>query len=234
MSGERLLMKKRTVGASLAATALMGMISATSASAVEYRAHWLLDEPNNPSIAYDATSNANNGQNENITGTGTGYIFNGSSRVVVADSASLSPGASDFQFGVTVVSGVPTAGTDYDLLRKGFASTAGGEFKVEILNVSNKARPMCLVKDSLKHVASIRGGPAAGIADGKAHSITCSKTSSGVTITVDGVSKTKTIAATLGIVANSGSLTLGAKDGYSPGDVNGDWSKVTLLDAWMA
>jgi hypothetical protein len=227
-------MKKRTVGATLVATALLGTVSATSASAVEYRAHWLLDEPNTPAVAYDATSNANNGQNENVTGTGTGYIFNGSSRVVVADSPSLSPGASDFQFGVTVVSGVPTAGTDYDLLRKGFSSTVGGEFKVEILNVNNKARPMCLVKDSLKHVASIRGGPTSGIADGKAHDITCSKNSTGVTITVDGVSKTKTITATLGTVANSGPLTLGAKDGYSPGNVNGDWSKVTLLDAWMS
>jgi hypothetical protein len=228
-------MKKRTVAASLAATALLGMFSAISASAtVGFRAHWLLDEPNNPAIAFDATTNANNGQNENITGTGTGYVFNGTSRVVVPDSPSLSPGTSDFQFGVTVVSGVPATGTDYDLLRKGFSSTVGGEFKVEILNVSNKARPLCLVKDSLKHVASIRGGPTAGIADGKSHDIVCSKTSSGVTITVDGASQTKTITATLGIVANSGSLTLGAKDGFSPGDVNGDWSKVTLLDAWMA
>jgi hypothetical protein len=227
-------MKKRTVGASLVATALLGTVSATSASAVDYRAHWLLDEPNNPAIAYDATANHNNGQNANITGTGSGYVFDGTSRVVVPDSASLSPGTDAFQFGVTVVSGVPAVGTDYDLLRKGFSSTVGGEFKVEILNVNDKARPMCLVKDSLKHVASIRGGPTAGIADGKAHVITCSKTSTGVTITVDGVSKTKTITATLGIVANSGTLTLGAKDGYAPGNVNGDWSKVTLLDAWMA
>jgi hypothetical protein len=138
----------------------------------------------------------------------------------------LSPGAADFSYSVQIITDTPAAKTDYDVMRKGLASTSGGEYKVEVVNAGGVAKALCLVKDSNKHVASIRGGP--NLNDGKAHTILCTKTATGVTLKIDTIKRTytKTVTGGLGSVANAGSLTIGAK-----ADSGGDWFSGTVLDA---
>ena len=203
--------------ASVATTALPG-------SAATDRARWLLNETAG-AVAFDATGNGNNGTAENTIGDGAGYRFNGvNSRVVVPSSSSLNPGTAPFSFSVTFSTSAPLgAGEDYDLLRKGLAATKGGEYKVEIIQTNGQGRALCLVKDALKVTASIRG--TTNLVDGKTHTITCSKTSTGVTMFVDGLApRTKTVPL-LGSVSNTASLVLGAKA------EGGDWYNGYLAEA---
>jgi hypothetical protein len=213
----------------LAAAAATVALSAPAAQAATFGAHWALDETGTPPAKAVDDLNGNTGTPKNVTGDGTGYTFGGGSGVsgvTVPDSDSLSPGSADFSFTVQLTTTLPAPGTDYDVLRKGLASTVGGEYKIEVLNVNGVAKAMCLVKDAAKHVARIQWSPRGGIADGRTHTITCSKTSTGVTLTLDGSSHSKVNSAGIGTVANSGSLFIGMKS-----DSGGDQFVGKIFDA---
>jgi len=201
------------------------------AQAVGFGAHWALNEPGTPAQAFDSSGNGNTGTNTAVVGDGQGYVFNGSSsRVTVDDSASLSPGAADFEFGVTLKTTLPAAGTDYDVLRKGLASTAGGEYKIEILNVKGLAKAMCLVKDADKHVASVRWAPKGGLDLTQRHTITCRKSSTGISLQLDSFPvRRKNNANGIGSVGNSGSLFIGIKS-----DAGGDAFSGEIFDAHVS
>jgi hypothetical protein len=215
----------------LAAAVLLGSTPVAvngPAGAAGLRAHWALSEQGSPpSVADDDSGNGNDGTPfGGVGGDGDSFTFDGTGRVVIPDAPDLNPGTDDFSFSVTFTTTLPPVGTDYDLLRKGFARTRGGEYKVEVINVKGKAKGLCLVKDSLKHSGSIRLGGRT-LANGKPHTITCSKTANGVTIAVDGLTpRTRTVTGGLGVVGNGAALTLGAKDA-----AGGDWFVGRLIDA---
>jgi hypothetical protein len=215
----------------LAIIAGVAGVTAPSAGAATVRAHWGFNEPGTPTTAVDDSGNSNNGANRAIVGTGDGYTFNGSnSAVIVPNSASLNPGTANFSFAATLVTQLPAAGTDYDVLRKGLASTTGGEYKIEVVRVNGQAKALCLVKDAAKHVASLRWAPAGGLADGRQHTITCSKTPTGVTLQVDAFApRTKTNANGIGSISNTSSLFIGVK-----ASGGGDAFAGTLYDAWVS
>ncbi len=100
---------------------------------------------------------------------------------------------------------------DYDLIRKGLSSTSGGEYKMEVLPRKNytKAKAFCYFKDSTKKVGKIINGP--NLADGRWHTLSCTKTSEGVELSVDGTTYTNQVL--LGSISNSAPLTIGAKTG---------------------
>ncbi len=216
----------------LGALVALGAPDGAAAAEPTNRAVWLLDETGTPTTAVDSSGFGNHGTNYNIAGTGSGYQFNGtSSRVVVPDADSLDPGTAAFSFGVTIVMTTPPVqGETYDVLRKGISSTKGGEFKIEIKHVKGTARARCLVKDANKVVAAIIAPTS--LANGVPHSIACSKTALGVSITVDSLTpRTKTVAA-LGPVSNTSLLALGAKaEGTASSGF--DWYRGTINDAWV-
>jgi hypothetical protein len=81
----------------------------------------------------------------------------------------------------------------------------------------------CLFKDAGGHVSTIRG--TTSLADGKPHTITCAKTSTTISLTVDG--RTQTKAVSLGSISNTAPVTLGYKLGG--GDwYRGDMDQVTI------
>jgi hypothetical protein len=162
-----------------------------------------------------------------VTMDGSAYQFNGSSSVVVVPtSASLNPGTDAFSFSVTFQTDVPPGnGLDYDLMRKGLTTTSGGEYKVELLQANGKARALCVIKDSAKKALQIRG--TTDLADGQVHTITCSRTSSGLTVVVDNLAP-RTKAGSTGSVSNSAPLALGAK---AEGGAEADWFNGKLLEA---
>lgn len=217
-----------------AAAAVLVAVAPPASMAAEQIPHgeWSLDEPGSPATASDTSGFDNHGANHDIVGNGTGYQFNGtSSRVVVADSPSLDPGSADFTFGVTLVMTTPPdLGETFDILRKGLASTSGGAYKLEVKNTKGVAKARCLVKDSTK-VAAATMAPTS-LANGVPHTITCSKTSTGVTVRVDALTtRTKTVAH-LGSVSNTKELALGAKAGSSA-STGFDWYRGILEDAWV-
>jgi len=194
---------------------------------------WLFDEPGpTPATALDSSGRGNDGTNFNIVADGQAYTFNGTdSRVVVPDRASLDPGSTDFSFGLTLqMAQPPLVGESFDVLRKGLSGTKGGEYKLEIVQSSGKALGRCEVKDGAKVTAAIRAGTS--LADNRPHTVTCRKTSTGVSIIVDGVTRgTRTVAA-LGSVANASSLAMGAKaEGSAP--TGFDWYLGKLHEAWV-
>jgi hypothetical protein len=223
-----------------AVTALMTLGAPHAVAAdQDFLGHWTLDEIGSPPTAVDSSGYGNNGANYNVTGDGSGYAFNGvSSRVIVPTSASLNPGSANFSFGVTVSMSTPPSpvGETYDVLRKGLATTKGGNYKIEVKNVNGKALARCVVKsfrtNGTKVLAAVLG--TTSLAGGGQHAVTCVKTSTGITLYVDSLApRTKSYAGGLGSVANTSVLALGAK-GEDTAKTGFDWFKGTIYDAWVA
>lgn len=207
--------------------AAVGVVAfAAPAMAAGERGLWHLDETSG-TTAFDSSGNGNDGTAENVVMTGSGYVFDGSSsKVVVPTSSSLNPGTAGFSYSVTFQSSVaPGPGLDYDLLRKGLATTSGGEYKVEILQANGKARALCVVKDSAKKALQIRG--TTDLTDGKVHTITCTRSSSGLTLVVDSLAA-RTQAGATGSISNTAPLSIGAKAEGGPG---ADWFDGEILEA---
>jgi hypothetical protein len=202
-----------------------------AAAATSFGAQWSM---NDPSTMVDSSGNGNTGTTYNITASGGGYSFNGTtSKVVVPNSPSLNPGTSDFSYSVTVqTSRVPPSGTDYDLIRKGISSTSGGEYKLEIVYSNGIGKAFCLVKDNLKVSATVKG--TTNVTDGKTHTLTCKKSASGVTLVVDSLApRTKVVSSGLGSISNTSPLTISAKTPTITG-VNGDFYSGTMLGASLS
>jgi hypothetical protein len=137
---------------------------------------------------------------------GTGYSFSGSGTISVS-SKSLNPGSLPFSVTVHInTTKKPSAAVgDYDLIRKGLSATSGGDYKMEILQGGNA---FCYFRGN-SGSASVSGG--GNLADGSWHTITCAKSDSRVTLTVDG--RTWSSGGKVGAISNSASLLIGSQGG---------------------
>jgi concanavalin A-like lectin/glucanase superfamily protein len=165
------------------------------------------------STMYDATQRGHTGTLHNVAvqqpgqSAGKAFRFSGSpSYVSVPASTDFNPGTGNFRIQLSVnFTARPSASVvDYDLLRRGLSTTAGGDYKVEILQ-SGKA--YCEFRGS-SGAGSVSGGP--NLADGRWHTIGCARTSSSVVLTVDG-SKYSVNRAT-GSITSSVTVYIGARD----------------------
>jgi hypothetical protein len=122
----------------------------------------------------------------------------------------LNPGSQNITITAHVkFSVVPPASVgDYDLVRK---QKLNGIYKMEILGTG---QAYCKFKGTAGNV-SIKAGP--NLADDQWHTIVCRKTSSGVTLTVDGASFSKS--GSVGSISSTVALVLGGKP------TSGDWYK---------
>jgi hypothetical protein len=209
---------------------------ATSAGRT-FRAHWRLNETHGK-VAHDSSGHHHDGTNFHVRKDGSAYTFNGkSSRVIVPNASSLNPKTKDFSFRVSLSMTVaPAVGETYDVLRKGLATTKGGDYKLEIENVKGLAVAHCVVRsvlpDSTRVAAEIEG--TTDLADGKLHVVTCTKTSTGLTVKVDSErARTKVIPGGLGSVSNSFDLGLGAKAEMTA-TTGFDWFDGVIANAWVA
>jgi hypothetical protein len=206
--------RKRAVVIAVIALAFASSASAASAATI---ALWHMNETSGATMVDSVGSNRGTLRNVTLGNagfSGRAYAFNGKSSIVTVPSAAvLNPGSNDFGFTVHVkFSKVPTG--DYDLLRKGLSSTAGGDYKMEIVPGSSGAsgKALCHFKGSTASATKIAGP---NVADGKWHTITCAKTATTIRLGVDGANFTKSAA--VGSINNSAVLTVGAKSG------GGDW-----------
>jgi hypothetical protein len=140
--------------------------------------------------------------------SGTAYGFNGSSSYVdVPSRADLNPSGAN----ITVTVHLKTTGTpppapaDWDLIRKGLSTTAGGEYKMEF---QHSGQASCGFAGS-GGGADLVAGPA--LNDGRWHTVSCVKTSSAIELIVDGHVFTKS--AEVGSIANTSDVIIGARPG---------------------
>jgi len=207
----------------LAVVSVAGLVLASAGTAQAATTAALYHMENAGSLV-ESSGNGNNASTKQIPSvagsSGKGYHFNGSSSVVtVANSASLNPGTATLRLTANVrFTEPPNSVGDYDLVRKGQAGTAGGEWKMEIFPPSNnrsQATAFCLFQDANKKTASIRD--TRNLADGAWHTISCVKTATQITVVVDGASRS--VAARLGSIGNTKPLVIGSQAG------GGDWYK---------
>jgi hypothetical protein len=171
-------------------------------------AEWRMNERSGPMI--DSSGKRTNGWPMHVVRTGSTYRFNGStSRVPVPDDNSLDPANK----AITLVARLRVAGKrldddSYDVVRKGYATTAGGDYKMEIKRTSDTVGKLhCLFKGSRGRVSKVARPD---IVDGRWHTLRCTKTRNSVVARVDGRSYTQTGSA--GSISNSSNVMLGAKE----------------------
>ena len=209
----------------LLAVAGVAAVAVPASAAPAPAAVWTMNETSG-SVMYDSSGHANNGTLQNIKlgvpgSAGTGYGFNGtSSRVIVKNSASLNPGSADITITVHVAT-TTLPPDDYDLIRKGLQSTSGGDFKIEIVNISGVAKARCYFRGSTSSYQKTLSAP--NLLNGAYHTITCQKTATTVVMTVDGTVYRRTV--TIGSISNTSDLIIGAKSGATTSD---DWFKGSL------
>jgi chitodextrinase len=197
-------------------------LSVTTAASSAIVALWHMDETSGTVMVDSAGSNDGTLHSVQLNqpgALGKAYGFNGSSSYVsVPSSGSLNPGSHDITLSAKVkFSLLPPGGgaADYDLLRKGLSTTAGGDYKMEIVS---SGKTLCLFRGSGTQV-QLTGGP--NLANGAWHTISCEKTATSVRLIVDGAVKASK-SATVGTISNSSPLYVGAKP-------NDDWY-IGLLD----
>ncbi len=179
----------------------LAIVPLTSAHAATTVGLWHMDETSG-SIANDSSGHNNDGKLQNIKFSSGAYEFNGhNSRVLIPDSSSLDPGNSDITISLKVRFTVKPSRSvhDYDLVRKGSSSY----YKIEITE-QGKAR--CQFHGS-NGDAGLVVGP--NLADGKWHTISCTKTSTKISGKADGASASH--GAHVGSISNGVALSLGGK-----------------------
>jgi hypothetical protein len=151
--------------------------------------------------------------------SGTAYGFDGSSSYVSVPSAdSMNPGSGNFSFTIALqTTGTPPPSPqDWDLIRKGDITTAGGEYKMEFQSTGQAS---CGFKGNT-HYAELVAGPK--LNDGQWHTVTCVKTSTDIEIIVDG--ETFATPVIVGPISNTAPVTIGSHPGA-------DWYQGSLDEA---
>jgi hypothetical protein len=197
------------VGAGAAAIALV-LLGGTNARAATLVANWQMNETSGTKMI-DATGK-HPGTIKNVgLGSagfaGTAYNFAGKpSYVSVSNAADLNPGTGAFTISLHLkFAKVPSSTVgDFDLIRKGLASTSGGSWKIEILR-SGKA--LCNYR-SPSNQGEISAGP--NLADNKWHTISCARTATQVILTVDGTPYV--LAKAVKGISNTSGVLVGAKN----------------------
>lgn len=204
-------MSSRIALAAVLGVALLFSTAATT-QAGTVAGMWHMDETSGTTM-FDSSGNNNNGTLTDVTlglpgVSGTAYGFNGTtSYAKIPPSASLNPGSSDVTLSAYVKFTGPFLDDSYDLVRKGLSTTAGGEYKMEILD---SGELHCVFKGSAGTVRVEYEPSQPILGDGQWHNVKCIKGDATVTAMVDGQSTTRSGAA--GSISNSSAVFIGAKN----------------------
>jgi hypothetical protein len=190
-----------------AATLTLTAMATPANAAYTVRALWNMDSL--PTMV-DSAGYANNGSTQNISLSGNAYSFNAkNSLATVPDHPDLDPGSLNIRLTVKLsLTKAPGSNQSYDIVRKGVTTSAGGDYKLELVRSSSGlAIPSCVFKDSSGKVAMARG--TAGLANKGFVTVTCTKTSSGVTVSAAG--STRTVSAKVKSISNTSAVFVGGK-----------------------
>jgi hypothetical protein len=140
---------------------------------------------------------------------GTAYGFPGRPAIATVPSrASLNPGTAPFSATVHIRTSVVTSDDSADVIRKGLSTNSATLWKMELRPSSTRqSEHVRCYFHGTSGIVSVYGTK--NVADGAWHTITCADNGSSVSVTQDGVTRTK--AGTVGSISNSAALTIGAK-----------------------
>jgi hypothetical protein len=219
---------RRTAFATLIAAAIVAVAApASSAAGPVPVARWTMDEGRGARTMVDSSGHGLHGSigSEVRTGTrvngSTGYRFDRlqpdtppphpGHLVTVADNPALDPGGR--HYAVTVR--LRTTHHFGNIVQKGQATVAGGNFKLQIPS----GRIECLFRGSR---TTIMVSARRRINDGAWHTVQCERSADGVTLRIDGVVESRTRGWT-GTIANSWPVSIGGKTRCDQVDVGCDY-----------
>jgi hypothetical protein len=190
------------------AASLRSAPTAAVQAATGLSALWHMDETSG-TVMHDAVGNHTGTLNSVQVGQpgylGTAFGFGGSGYVSVPSADDLNPGGATITITIHLNTTSTPASPDWDLIRKGLFTTSGGEYKMEY---QPSGQASCGFNGSSSY-SELMAGPA--LNDGRWHTVQCVKTSSAITLIVDGQSFSQS--ATVGTIANTDSLVIGARPG---------------------
>jgi hypothetical protein len=207
------MVRRRLVCAGALAGAVVTVLAAAPLAAAATVSLWHMNETAGTTM-HDSVG-ANNGTLQHVALgqpgiQGTAYGFPGRPAIVtIPSSPGLNPGAGTFRATAHIRTSTVTTDDSADVMRKGVSTSSATFWKMELrpssTHTSERAR--CYFRGT-SGVMSIYGSTT-NIANGAWHTITCAKTASSVSITQDGVTRTK--AGPVGSVSNGSRMTIGAK-----------------------
>ena len=109
-----------------------------------------------------------------------------------------------------------------DIVKRGYSASSPGLYKVEYLS---NGRASCGFKGTIAGVGHVTGGPS--LNDGRWHRIMCTKTSMGITLSVDGVVRASHAGNVGSINMPNDDLVIGAYRRSSP-NFRGDIDEVRI------
>jgi len=169
-------------------------------------ADWEMDDVGSPpSTMVDSSGGGHDGQpSGGVVGDGSTYTFDGTGVVEIADpdGTTLNPDGQDIAITASI-SFSQRPSKDYDILRKKPAGVKGMQYRMEIMS-TGKAK--CFFTGDQGNAAITAKQV---LSDGQFHTITCTKTSSTIGVTVDAKVKTKNVV--IGSIVNSTDISIGAK-----------------------
>jgi hypothetical protein len=209
-------------GATIAATLIVAAMTLAAPSWASNTSHRVLlyhAEETTGTVAHDSSRFGNNGALHGITSgpgqSGRAYVFGAHSGipnyVQVPVSHSINPYRVDYTYAASINIDAGTAITrDFSIFRRGAAKHAGAFYKMEIVlnRATGNLRLTCAFRDQSGVGASV-SARAGGLHDGVWHRLVCTKTATQVSLAVDGVTHTKTVA--LGNLTSDQPLYLGVE-----------------------
>lgn len=225
-----------SAGVGLAVTAALALPAAAPAGGATLVANWPMNEQSG-SVMQDVSGNGLHGTIGSLIELGEAtpdgskaYRFRNAGGVthdrlvLIPDDPRIDPGDGTFK----VTWRLKTGHTHPNISQKGQAGTRGGMYKF----VLSEGWPRCHFEGANGSRLAVgfigSTNPATTVTDGKWHTVSCEKTPTGVSVTIDGI--TKTAKGKLGNIDNHYPMTLGGKwacDGdvvgcdYFPGVI--DW-----------
>jgi len=184
-------MRKR-FGSSLTA-AFVAVVAFAAPAAAATLANWQMNEGPNASVMVDSSGHVNGTIGSAVV---TGFTFNGATgyhwpftsptappakpeRIVQANSSTLNPGSGNY----TVEIRYRTTKHFGNIVQKGQAGSSGGYFKLENPN----GQLTCVFRGTNSSGNFLRKQVVSGVlSDGQWHVVRCSRTSTGLTLNVDG------------------------------------------------
>jgi hypothetical protein len=212
----------------MATLAVAGLLPAPPASAAASTvASWEMDEISGTVMA-DGSGAGHSGTLRHVqlgiaSPSSRAYGFNGTNSVVtVPDAADLDPADQTFRVATTLrLARAPRGSSDFDVVRKGVLRTAGGYWKMQI---DGAGRANCRFKGP---GGDVRVGDVRSINDGAWHAVACVRSSSSVTVEVDGRSTTRS--GSVGAISTRAALSIGSKPAGTTDQFAGsiDWVRIT-------
>jgi hypothetical protein len=210
-------MRRRLLAVAVALAGLLSIASPARAVINQPVAVWQMNEAAGAQTMVDSSGHGFHGvigtdvlAGTALTGGGTGYRFsfvqpnqppaNPQRLVQVAHRTALNPGSGDF----AVELRMRTTHSFGNLVQKGQSGASGGYFKFQ----QPSGKVSCLFRGSAGSSTASSG--ATRVNDGQWHTVRCERTSSSVTMTVDGVVTGRNRNPT-GTIANTRPLTIAGK-----------------------